>query len=134
LAHDAVASYWCDVKDHCTANRTDGSVALLNLPLVAITDRNCASACDSFTSAVKDLHLGTLIGTRTAGAVAGPAGGLYRLDDGSTITLPKYHELAANREIVNTVGVAPDYSTPLTAAELSAGRDPGLAKAVELLR
>jgi carboxyl-terminal processing protease len=134
FAHDAITSYWCDVKYHCTANRTDDSVALLNLRLVALTDRNCASACDSFTSAVKDLHLGTLIGTRTAGAVAGPAGGLYRLDDGSTITLPKYHELAANGEIVNTVGVAPDYYAPLTAAELSAGHDPGLAKAVELLR
>jgi carboxyl-terminal processing protease len=134
FGHDAVTSYWCDVKDHCTANRTDDSVALLNLRLVALTDRNCASACDSFTSAVKDLHLGTLIGTRTAGAVAGPAGGLYRLDDGSTITLPKYHELAANGEIVNTIGVAPDYYAPLTAADLSAGRDPGIAKAVELLR
>jgi carboxyl-terminal processing protease len=134
LAHDTVTSYWCDVKDHCTANRSDGSVALLNLPLVALTDRNCASACDSFTSAVKDLHLGTLIGTRTAGAVAGPVGGLYRLNDGSTIALPKYHELAANGEVVNAIGVAPDYYAPLTAAELSAGRDPGLAKAIELLR
>jgi carboxyl-terminal processing protease len=134
LAHDTVASYWCDVKGHCTANHTDDSVALLNLPLVALTDRNCASACDSFSSAVKDLHLGTVIGTRTAGAVAGPVGGLYRLDDGSTIALPKYHELAANGEVVNAIGVAPDYYAPLTATELSAGRDPGLAKAVELLR
>jgi carboxyl-terminal processing protease len=134
LAHDTVTSYWCDVKDHCTANRTDDSVALLNLPLVALTDRNCASACDSFTSAVKDLHLGTLVGTRTAGAAAGPAGGVYRLDDGSIISLPKYHELAANGEVVNAIGVAPDYYAPLTATELSAGRDPGLAKAVELLR
>ncbi len=134
LAHDTVISYWCDVKDHCTANRTDDSVALLNLRLVALTDRNCASACDSFTSAVKDLHLGTLVGIRTAGAVAGPVGGLYRLDDGSTIGLPKYHEVAANREVINTIGVAPDYYAPLTAADLSAGRDPGIAKAVELLR
>jgi carboxyl-terminal processing protease len=129
----AVVSYWCDVKDHCTANRTDDSVALLDLPLVALTDRNCASACDAFASAVKDLHLGTLVGTRTAGVVSGP-GAPYLLDDGSLLSLPQYHELAANGEVVNTIGVAPDHYAPLTAADLSAGRDPGLARAIELLR
>jgi len=133
LAHDKVTSYWCDVKDHCTANRTDDSVELLNLPLVALTDRSCASACDSFTSAVKDLDLGTLVGTRTAGAVSGP-GLLYLLNDGSAIILPKYHEIAANKEVVNTIGVAPDHYAPLTAADLSAGRDPGVDKALELLK
>lgn len=133
LAHDTVISYWCDVRDHCTANRTDDSVALLNLPLVALTDRNCASACDSFASAVKDLHLGALVGTRTAGAVSGP-GAPYLLGDGSILGVPKYHEIAANHEVVNTIGVAPDHYAPLTAADLSAGRDPGLARAVDLLR
>ena len=41
--------------------------------------------------AVKDLHLGTLIGTRTAGIVAGPAAG-WVLDDGSVLGLPPKHE------------------------------------------
>src|SRR5256886_4146389 len=49
------------------------SVPLLHLPLVVLTDRNCASACDAFSGAVKDLRLGTLVGTRTAGIVAAPA-------------------------------------------------------------
>jgi carboxyl-terminal processing protease len=133
LGHDKVTSDWGDVKDRCPANRTDDSVALLNLPVVALTDRKCASACDSFASAVKDLHLGTLVGTRTAGAVSGP-GASYLLADGSVISLPKSPEIAANREDVNIIGVAPDHYAPLTAADLSAGRDPGLAKALELLR
>jgi carboxyl-terminal processing protease len=133
FVHDAVTSYWCNVRDHCTPNRTDDSVPLLNLPLVALTDRNCASACDSFASAVKDLRLGTLVGTRTAGVVAGPAVP-YVLEDGSIIALPSHHEIAANREVVNTIGVAPHHYAPMTAADLSAGRDPGLVKAVELLR
>jgi carboxyl-terminal processing protease len=133
FVHDKVTSYFCDVKDHCTAQRPDDSVSLLNLPLVALTDRNCASACDSFASAVKDLHLGTLVGTRTAGVIAGPAEP-YLLLDGSILLLPKYYDLAANGEFVNTIGVAPDHYAPLTAADLSAGRDSGLAKAVEVLR
>ncbi|MCE7000980.1 S41 family peptidase [Saccharothrix sp. S26] len=132
LAHGKVTSYWCDVRDRCTPNRTDDSVELLNLPFVALTDRRCASACDSFASAVKDLKLGTLVGTRTAGAVSGP-GQAYLLDNGTALGLPKHHEIAANREIVNTIGVAPDHHVPTTAADLSTGRDPALDKAVSLL-
>jgi carboxyl-terminal processing protease len=133
LAHDKITNYWCDVKDRCAEVRTDDSVPLLNLPFVALIDRRCASACDSFASAVKDLHIGTLVGTRTAGEVAGP-GDLYLLEDGSAIMLPKFHEFAANGELVDTIGVAADYHAPVTAADLSAGRDAGLARAIELLR
>ncbi|NUT95128.1 MAG: PDZ domain-containing protein [Saccharothrix sp.] len=132
LAHDKITSYWCDVKGKCTPNRTNDSVELLNVPFVALTDRRCASACDSFSSAVKDLKLGTLVGTRTAGAVSGP-GEPFALDNGTALMLPRFHEIAANKEVVNTIGVAPDHYAPLTAADLSAGRDPGLDKAVSLL-
>jgi carboxyl-terminal processing protease len=131
LTHGKITSYWCDVKGKCTPNRTNDSVELLNLPFVALTDRRCASACDSFTSSVKDLKLGTLVGTRTAGAVSGP-GSVYVLNNGTALSLPKKHEIGANKEVVNTVGVAPDHYAPTTAADLSAGRDPGLDKAVSL--
>jgi carboxyl-terminal processing protease len=132
LAHDTVTDYFCDGKDHCIANRTDDSVALLNLPVVALIDRKCASACEQFAGAVKDLQLGPLVGTRTAGRV-NPASS-YLLDDGSTLWLSIYSQLGANEEIYNTIGVAADHYAPMTAADLSAGRDPGLAKAIELLR
>jgi carboxyl-terminal processing protease len=81
-------------------------VALLNLPLVALVDRRCASACDQFVGAVKDLQLGTLVGTRTAGRV-NPANP-YRLDDGSVLWLPVYYQLGVNGEIYNTIGIATD--------------------------
>jgi carboxyl-terminal processing protease len=133
FVHGKTTSYWCDVRDQCTANHPDDTVRLLNLPLVALTDRGCASACDSFAGAVKDLHLGALVGTRTAGLVSGPALP-YLLDDNSELTLPFFREIGANREIVDTIGIAPDQVAPMTAADLSAGRDPGVAKARTLLR
>jgi carboxyl-terminal processing protease len=132
LVHDKTYSSWCDRNGQCTPNRTDDSVALLNLPLAVLTDRDCASACDAFSSAVKDLKLGTLIGTRTAGAVSGPAGG-YVLADNSFIGFPEIHEKGANGEVINGVGVAPDIYLPRTAEDLSKGRDPGLAKALAVL-
>jgi carboxyl-terminal processing protease len=97
-----------------------------------LTDRNCASACDAFSGAVKDLRLGTLVGTRTAGIVAAPAAP-YLLDDASLIILPAKHELSADHELINGIGVAPDYYVPLTAQDLSTGHDPDIAKALTLL-
>jgi carboxyl-terminal processing protease len=126
-------SYDCDADGTCTANHTDDSVALLNLPLVVLTDRNCASACDAFSSAVKDLRLGALVGTRTAGIVSGPAAG-YLLNDNTMLGLPAKHELGANHETINGIGVAPDYYLPLTAKDVSTGDDPAVARAVTLFK
>lgn len=130
--HGAAWSYDCDVHGNCTANYTDSSVPLLHLPLVVLTDRNCASACDAFSGAVKDLRLGTLVGTRTAGIVAAPAAA-YLLDDASLLILPATQELSADHELINGIGVAPDYYIPLTAQDLSTGHDPDIAKALTLL-
>jgi len=74
-----------------------------------------------------------VVGTRTSGIASGPTAP-YRLDDGSTIWLPAFYQLGANRERIDGIGVAPDYFAPVTAADLSAGRDPGLAKALAVLR
>ena len=130
--HGAAWSYDCDVHGSCAASYTDSSTPLLHLPLVVLTDRNCISACDAFSGAVKDLRLGTLVGTRTAGIVSGPATG-YLLDDGSLLALPAMHDLGALHELINGIGVAPDYYVPLTAQDLSTGHDPDIAKALTLL-
>ena len=130
--HGKAWAYDCDVHGNCTPHYTDSSVPLLHLPLVVLTDRNCVSACDAFSGAVKDLRLGTLIGTRTAGIVSGPADD-YLLDDGSLLSLPAKHELSAHHELINGIGVAPDYYLPLTAQDLSTGHDPDITKALTLL-
>lgn len=132
FTHDRIWSYDCDAADSCTPNRTDDTVPLLSLPLVVLTDRDCASACDAFSAAVKDLHLGTLIGTRTAGIVSGPATG-YLLDDNSLLRIPARHQKGAAGEIVDGIGVPPDLQIPLTAHDLSTGRDPDLAAAITQL-
>ncbi|MEU6782771.1 S41 family peptidase [Nonomuraea angiospora] len=132
FAHGKVTSYFCPLKGDCVPNRTDDSVPLLGARLVVLTDRGCASACEDFSAAVKDNGLGTLVGTRTAGAVSGPSDG-YLLDDGSLLLLPKVRHLGPAREIIDTIGVPVDHHAPMTALDLATGRDPGLAKALTLL-
>lgn len=109
--------------------RTDDTVALILRPLAVLTDRNCASGCDAFSDAVTDLHLGTLIGTRTAGVVAGPAH-TFSLDDGSLLGIPEAHEVGAHAEIIDGIGVAPDHNIPTTAENLATGHDPALDDAM----
>ena len=132
FAPDKVVHYLCDVGGKCTPSYTSSAVPLLHLPLVVLVDRNCISACEDFSGAVKDLHLGALVGTRTGGIVSGPAAA-YLLDDGTFLALPALHQVEPDHEIVNGIGVAPDYYVPMTPYDLSTGRDPDVAKGLALL-
>ncbi|WP_327092113.1 S41 family peptidase [Nonomuraea sp. NBC_01738] len=133
FGHGKVTAYQCSVSGTCDTMRTDDTAPLVGLPLVVLTDRGCASACEHFSSAVKDLGLGKLVGTRTAGAVSGPAEP-YLLGDNTLISFPSRHHLAPNREVIDKVGVAPDHHVPATARDAAAGRDSALAKALTVLR
>jgi carboxyl-terminal processing protease len=132
FTHGAAYIYLCDVHGSCAATYTDTDVPRLHLRLVVLTDRNCISACDAFSGAVKDLRLGTLVGTRTAGILSGPTAP-YLLNDASLLALPARHAFGADHEIIDGIGVAPDYYLPLTAQDLSTGHDPDITKALTLL-
>ncbi|MGN9847404.1 S41 family peptidase [Nonomuraea sp. H19] len=132
FAHGKVTAYLCDAAGTCNASRTDDSVPLLHLPLAVLTDRDCASACDHFTSAVRAHSLGTLVGTRTAGVISGPSSA-YPLDDNSVLLLPALYHLGPNREVINRIGTPPHHYVPMTAKDVSTGRDPVLAKALTVL-
>ncbi|WP_283135871.1 S41 family peptidase [Rhizohabitans arisaemae] len=133
FAHGKVTAYHCTADGACDTERTDDGVTLLNLPLAVLTDRGCASACEHFSAAVKDLGLGRLVGTRTAGAISGPAQP-YLLSNGTVLGFPAKRHLGPGRELIDRIGVAPDHHVPLTAEDAAAGRDPALAKAQTLLR
>ncbi|MEV6151282.1 S41 family peptidase [Nonomuraea sp. NPDC052129] len=132
FVHGKVTAYHCTVAGTCAASRTDDTVELLNLPLVVLTDRGCASACEHFSSAVKDLRLGRLVGTRTAGVISGPAQA-YRLRNNTLLSFPATHHLGPSREVIDRIGVPPDHYVPLSPENAAAGRDPALAKALALL-
>ena len=132
FTHGTAYIHLCDVHGSCAATYTDTDVPRLHLPLVVLTDRNCISACEAFSGAVKDLRLGTLVGTRTAGILSGPTAP-YLLNDASLLALPARHALGADHEIIDGIGVAPDYYLPLTAQDLSTRHDPDITKALTLL-
>ncbi|GIH73774.1 S41 family peptidase [Planobispora longispora] len=132
FGHGKVTAYQCTVDGECEAMRTDDTVELLGLPLVVLIGPGCPSACEHFSAAVKDLRLGQLVGTRTAGAVSGPASS-YLLSNNTLLGFPSKHHLGPNREVIDRIGVPPDHHVPPTAEDAAAGRDPALAKALTLL-
>ncbi|WP_066361640.1 S41 family peptidase [Herbidospora mongoliensis] len=132
FAHGKVTSYFCKYDGSCTPNRTDDSVPLLGAKLVVLTDRRCASACEDFSGAVHDHGIAPTVGTRTAGAVSGPASP-WLLNDDTAIFLPSVRHLGPKKEIIDTVGVPADHHAPTTALDLATGRDPALRKALSLL-
>ncbi|WP_061291626.1 S41 family peptidase [Herbidospora cretacea] len=131
-AHGGTTSHLCNADDRCEPGRTDDTVELIGLPLVVLTDRGCASACEHFSSAVKDLRVGTLVGTRTAGAISGPAEP-HLLRNNTILSFPTRRHLGPDREVVDRIGVPPDHVVPLTPEDAAAGRDPALARALTLL-
>jgi carboxyl-terminal processing protease len=133
FVHNKVTANQCPVKGDCVEYRTDDSITLLNLPYTVLTDSVCASACEHFSSASKDLNLASLVGTRTAGEVSGSASP-YTLSNYSVLNLPPGHHLGPDGETIDGIGVAPDYYVPTTAKDLSTGRDPALDKALALLK
>ncbi|SEL91658.1 S41 family peptidase [Nonomuraea pusilla] len=132
FVHGEVTAYLCTADGRCEPVRTDDTVELLGLPLAVLTDRGCASACEHFSSAVKDLRAGRLVGARTAGVISGPSQG-YLLRDNTVLAFPARHHLGPAREAIDRIGVPPDHHTPLTPQDAAAGRDPALAKALTLL-
>ncbi|MFI7702110.1 S41 family peptidase [Nonomuraea sp. NPDC049480] len=133
FVHGKVTAYQCTVDGKCETSWTDDTVELLNLPLVVLTDRSCASACEHVSSAVKDLRIGQLVGTRTAGVISGPAQP-HLLANNTTLGFPSRHHLGPNREVIDRIGVPPDHHVPLTPEDAAAGRDPALSKALTLLQ
>ena len=63
---------------------------------------------------MKDMRLGTLVGTRTVHRLRPAASNL--LDDGSPLALPANGQLRADQELINGIGVP-------------AGEDPAIAQA-----
>jgi carboxyl-terminal processing protease len=131
FVHNQVLVTFIDRQGQLTEHKTDDTIPLLQLKLVALIDGKCASACDATAMDIHDLHLGRLIGERTAGAVSGPSLD-FHLDDGSGMSLPvSFMHSGPAGELIDGIGVPPDDEVYPTPAVLAAGHDPVLEKALE---
>ncbi|WP_169950754.1 S41 family peptidase [Microbispora sp. H11081] len=101
-------------------------------PVVAVADEFAGSDGDIVSAGIRNRGIGPLVGTRTWGGVIG-IDSRYSLVDGTVVTQPRYaFWLEGEGWGVENHGVDPDVEVVMTPQDLVAGRDPQLARAVEL--
>ncbi|MDZ4754804.1 MAG: S41 family peptidase, partial [Phycisphaerae bacterium] len=110
---------------------------VLDGPFVVLIDQNAGSDGDIFPESVRINKLAPLIGTRTWGGVIGIRADKPYLDLGLS-TQPEFAWFDPQRTgeagwSLENNGVAPDIEVDITPADRLAGRDPQLAKGVEVL-
>jgi carboxyl-terminal processing protease len=100
-------------------------------PLAVLVGPYSASAAELFAAFVQDNHLGIVVGDTTAGRVT--AGVEHRLPDGGTLMVAEEDVRTGHGTRLEGRGLMPAYPVTVSTADLRAGRDPVLDRAVELL-
>jgi len=101
-------------------------------PKVMLIDETAGSGGDLLPWMFRKFKLGKLIGKRTWGGLVGTLG-FPVLMDGGYISAPNLAIWTEDGWIVENVGVPPDIEVEQLPAEVIAGRDPQLEKAIEVI-
>lgn len=133
---DSVLLYEVDKNNKETEKKAKED-AIINMPIIILTNENTASASEILAGALKDLGKAKTVGTTTYGK--GVIQQILKLNDGSglKITIEEYQ--TPNRNKINKVGIEPDekvelpetVTNPLIVKE---NEDTQLQKAIEMLK
>ena len=98
-----------------------------------IIDETAGSGGDLLPWMFQNFKLGPLVGKRTWGGLVGILG-FPVLMDGGTVTAPNFAIWTPEEGwVVENVGVPPDIEVEMSPADVIAGHDPQLEKAIEVL-
>ena len=101
-------------------------------PKVMLIDETAGSGGDMLPWMFHKLHLGPLVGKRTWGGLVGILD-VPPLMDGTGVTAPNIAIWADGRWVVENEGVPPDVEVEQWPADVIAGKDPQLEKAIEIV-
>ena len=122
-------SYWS--RRYSEDQRTPWYVS--NAHMVCLTNRQAGSGGDELPYTFRFLKMGPVIGTRTWGGLVGYSADI-ELMDGSGLTAPNYRIYTPDgRWIIENEGVVPDIEVENDPAEMMAGHDAQLQKAIDVL-
>jgi tricorn protease len=105
-------------------------IASIQGPKAMIIDETAGSGGDLLPWMFRKFDMGPLIGKRTWGGLVGTLG-FPPLMDGGGVTAPNFGIWTEDGFIIENVGVPPDIDVEYTPAEVIAGRDPQLERAIE---
>ena len=111
---------------------TKGDHAFAGTPVVILIDEGSASASEIMAAALEERAGSRLVGEKSFGK--GTVQDAVDFDDGSGLHLTIAKWLTPSGKWIHEKGLEPDYVVALTDADIEAGRDPQLDKALELLK
>jgi tricorn protease len=106
--------------------------AAIQGPKVMLIDETAGSGGDLLPWMFRKFKLGTLVGKRTWGGLVGILG-FPVLMDGGRVTAPNLAIWTEDGWVVENVGVPPDIEVEQRPADVIAGKDPQLEKAIEVV-
>jgi len=128
-----IASYWVDAESSVVLERSGDTLveeyravrnqALKGMPTAVLINRGSASASEIVAGALQDYALATLIGQQSFGK-----GSIQEVK----LTIARWFT-PHNRQI-DKEGILPDVEVDLKEEDVTAGRDPQLEKALEILK
>ncbi len=123
-----LVSYWA--MRYGADLKTPG--ASIQGPKVMIIDETAGSGGDLLPWMFRKFQLGKIVGKRTWGGLVGTLG-FPVLMDGGSVTAPNLAIWTEDGWVVENVGVPPDIEVEQTPADVIAGRDPQLEKAIQVI-
>ena len=124
-----------------TTSKSDGekiqeseNEKIINIPVVLLVNENTASASEILTADLKENENAKIVGKNTYGK--GIIQTIYTLSDGSGLKLTTNEYFTPNRNVINKVGIAPDYEVELPEGvsiySITKENDTQLQKAIQL--
>jgi carboxyl-terminal processing protease len=111
--------------------KATGSGALDTMPMAILVDGGTASAAEILSGALNDDRDVPLVGAKTFGK--GTVQQLVNLPDGSSLKITVAHWVLPSGRILDYDGLLPNYPVAITDAEVAAGQDPQLTKALQIV-
>jgi len=110
---------------------------IVDIPIVVLVNENTASASEILSGTLKDLNVGTVVGTKTFGK--GVIQQVITLSDGSGLTLTIEEYFTANKNKIDGVGIEPNVVVELPETVensylVTEEDDTQLKKAIEILK
>ena len=115
-----------------TVFRASGNQALVDMPLIILTNEGSASASEILAGALRDNRHIKFVGDKTFGK--GSVQEVQKLYDDSMIKLTIAEWLTPSGVSINENGLEPDYKVEITEADYENKKDPQLEKALEIIK
>jgi C-terminal processing protease CtpA/Prc len=118
-------------RDTCGRQQLDSAMHY-NSPVVVLTSGTTYSSAEQFVTGIRTMRRGTIVGEATGGSVSNPM--VFQLPGGGMGFIASKDDYYPDGRLFNGVGIMPDVPVSPTIADIRAGRDRALEKAVEMLK